>query len=136
MQGNIVFVGAGGAGLSNIVGILGELGYRNLIGINAERSQITQQLEQQGVSIFSHGEYQVKAQDIVIYSSAAKESTEVQEALRLKQETHAPLLIREYFEFLGEMSKYFRTIGFTGTNGKSSSSAMGIFAASKILSNF
>ena len=136
MQGNIVFVGAWGAGLSNIVGILRELGYRNLIGINAERSQITQQLEQQGIKVFSHGEYQVKPQDIVIYSSAAKESIEVQEALRLKQETHTPLLIWDYFEFLGEMSKYFRTIAFTGTNGKSSSSAMGIFAANKVLPDF
>ncbi|MDR0282956.1 MAG: hypothetical protein LBI53_06870 [Candidatus Peribacteria bacterium] len=112
------------------------MGYRNLIGINAERSQITQQLEQQGVKNLFHGEYQVKTQDIVIYSSAAKESVEVQEALRLKQETHAPLLIRDYFEFLGEMSKYFRTIAFTGTNGKSSSSAMGIFAANKVLPGF
>jgi UDP-N-acetylmuramate-alanine ligase len=45
-------------------------------------------------------------------------------------------MIWDYFEFLGEMSKYFKTIGFTGTNGKSSSSALGIFAASKILDDF
>jgi folylpolyglutamate synthase/dihydropteroate synthase len=34
------------------------------------------------------------------------------------------------------MSKYFKTIAFAGTNGKSSSSAMGIFTAKEVLNNF
>jgi UDP-N-acetylmuramate-alanine ligase len=34
------------------------------------------------------------------------------------------------------VSKYFRTIAFTGTNGKSSSSAMGISVAKQILPDF
>ncbi|MDD2537479.1 MAG: cyanophycin synthetase [Candidatus Absconditabacteria bacterium] len=136
MQGTIVFVGAGGAGVSNLVGILHDLGYTNLIGINKEQSQITQALEQQGVRIFPHGEYQVQADDVMIYSSAAEGSSEVQEAFRLRKEAHKPLMIWNYFEFLGEMSKYFRTIGFAGTNGKSSSSAMGIFAAKQVLPDF
>jgi UDP-N-acetylmuramate-alanine ligase len=46
------------------------------------------------------------------------------------------LRIRDYFEFLGEISKYFKTIAFTGTNGKSSSSAMGIFVAKNVLAEF
>jgi len=78
----------------------------------------------------------VKTEDIVIYSSATEKSVEVQTAFQLKKERHAPLLIRDYFEFLGEMSKYFQTVGFTGTNGKSSSSAMGIATARKILPDF
>jgi UDP-N-acetylmuramate-alanine ligase len=54
MHGNIVFVGAGGAGLSNLVGILRDLGFHNLIGIDAQPSQITEQLAQKGIQIFSH----------------------------------------------------------------------------------
>ncbi|MDR0651425.1 MAG: hypothetical protein LBG59_08800 [Candidatus Peribacteria bacterium] len=60
----------------------------------------------------------------------------MQQAKKLKAEKHLPLLLRDYFEFLGEISKYFKTIAFAGTNGKSSSSAMGIFAAKEILHDF
>jgi len=136
MQCNIVFVGAGWAGLSNLVGILRDLGFRNIIGIDGQASQITQQLQERGIQIFAHGKYTVQTEDIVIYSSATEGSEEVQSAFQLKKQHHAPLLIRDYFEFLGEMSKYFKTIGFTGTNGKSSSSAMGIFAASQTMEDF
>lgn len=136
MQGKIVFVGSGGAGLSNLVGIIWDLWFKNIIAIDGQVSQITQQLQTKWIQVFSHGEYTIKAEDIVIYSSATKESIEVQAALQLKKEQHTPLLIWDYFEFLGEMSKYFKTIWFTGTNGKSSSSAMGIFVASKVLEDF
>jgi UDP-N-acetylmuramate-alanine ligase len=34
-----------------------------------------------------------------------------------------------YFQFLGEISKYFTTIGITGTNGKSSTTALALYAA-------
>ena len=40
-----------------------------------------------------------------------------------------------YFQFLGEISKYFTTIGITGTNGKSSTTALTIYGA-KDLPNF
>ena len=72
----------------------------------------------------------------MIYTSAAEESIEVQTAKQLKKAEHTPLLIWDYFEFLGEMSKYFKTIGFTGTNGKSSSSALAIFTAKHVLPDF
>ncbi|GHV21538.1 hypothetical protein FACS1894176_06490 [Bacteroidia bacterium] len=122
--------------MSNIVGILRDLGFKNLIGVNDTPSQLTERLEQQGIQIFPHGKYQVNPEDAVIYSSATEGSPEVQEAKRLKKEEHTPLLLWDYFEFLGEMSKYFRTIGFTGTNGKSSSSAMAITVAKEILPDF
>jgi hypothetical protein len=57
-----------------------------------------------------HGKYLVKADDIVIYSEATKDSPEVQNALELKKKEHQPLKIWNYFEFLGELSKYFRTV--------------------------
>jgi UDP-N-acetylmuramate-alanine ligase len=42
------------------------------------------------------------------------------------------MLIMNYFQFLGEISKYFTTIGITGTNGKSSTSALTIYGARNI----
>lgn len=72
----------------------------------------------------------------MIYSSASAESPEVLQAYQLKQAGKKPLLIREYFSFLGELSKYFKTVGFTGTNGKSSSAALAISVAQSLMSDF
>ena len=136
MQGNIVFVWAWWSWLSNLVGILWDLGFHNLIWIDEQNSQITQQLANKWVQIFKHWKYQVKSDDVVIYSAATKDSLEVSTSKELKRTEHKPLLIWDYFEFLWEMTKYFKSIWFTWTNGKSSSSAMWIHIASKCLPNF
>ncbi len=83
--------------------------------------------------IIGHGKYQPKADDILIYSEATKESPEVQSTFQLKKEQHFPLKIRNYFEFLGEITKYFRTVGFAGTNGKSSSTSLAIVTGQKLI---
>ena len=136
MQWNIVFVWAGWAWLSNIVWILWDLWFHNLIWIDEQESQITQQLSEKWVKIFKHWKYHVKSDDAVIYSAATKWSLEVLNAFELKKTEHKPFLIRDYFEFLWEMTKYFKSIGFTWTNWKSSSSAMWIYIASQCLPNF
>ncbi|MEI7918810.1 MAG: hypothetical protein WCH65_00950 [bacterium] len=46
------------------------------------------------------------------------------------------MVILNYFQFLGEISKYFTTVGFTGTNGKSSSTALAIHTAKKLVPDF
>ncbi|MDR2415188.1 MAG: Mur ligase domain-containing protein [Candidatus Peribacteria bacterium] len=51
---HIVCVGAGGTGLSNIAGILRDIGFQNIIGIDEQPSQITQQLQKKGIPIFPH----------------------------------------------------------------------------------
>lgn len=84
MLWNIVFVGAGGSWLSNLVWILWDLGFYNLIWIDEQESQITQQLQERWVQIFKHWKYQVKPDDAVIYSAATKESPEVLKAFELK----------------------------------------------------
>ncbi len=131
---HIVIVWAGGSWISNIAHLLRELGYSNLIAIDVQESQITKALRERGISvIIGHGNYQPKADDILIYSEATKESPEVQSAFQLKKEQHFPLKIRNYFEFLGEITKYFRTVGFAGTNGKSSSTSLAIVAGQKLI---
>jgi len=47
-----------------------------------------------------------------------------------------PMIILSYFQFLGEISKYFISVGFAGTNGKSSTTALAIATAKKLLPNF
>ena len=130
----IVLVGAGGSGISNLAYILQELWYDNLLAIDGFESQITQALEKNGIkTLIGHWQYQIKPDDIVIYSEAVVNSPEVQSAFQLKLTNQQPLKIRNYFQFLGEMSKYFRTVGFSGTNGKSSSSALAITTAKKLI---
>ena len=46
------------------------------------------------------------------------------------------MLVMNYFSFLGEISKYFVTWGITGTNGKSSTTAMAVTAANTHLPSF
>ena len=136
MQWNIVFVWAGGSWLSNLVWILWDLWFHNLIWVDEQESQITQQLQEKWIQIFKHWKYQIKPDDAVIYSAATKESPEVLKAFELKKSEHKSFLIWDYFQFLGEMTKYFKSIWFTWTNGKSSSSAMWIYVASHCLPNF
>ena len=130
----IVLIGAGGSGISNLAYILQELWYDNLLAIDGFESQITQALEKNGIkTLIGHWQYQIKPDDIVIYSEAVVNSPEVQSAFQLKLTNQQPLKLRNYFQFLGEMSKYFRTVGFSGTNGKSSSSALAITTAKKLI---
>ncbi|NOZ43681.1 MAG: hypothetical protein GXP45_00645 [bacterium] len=50
-----------------------------MVAIDAKQSQLTDLLSQKGISvIIGHGNYDVKMGDIVIYSSAVKDSPEVQ----------------------------------------------------------
>ena len=136
MQWNIIFVWAGWSWLSNLVWILWDLWFRNLIWVDEQESQITQELSAKWIQIFKHWEYQIKSDDVVIYSASAGWSPEVLKAFELKKAEHKPLLIRYYAQFLGEMTKYFKSIWFTWTNWKSSSSAMWIYVASHCLPNF
>jgi UDP-N-acetylmuramate-alanine ligase len=66
--------------------------------------------------IIGHGQYEPKIDDAVIYSEAAVNSIEVTSAKKLIHEHQRMMLIMNYFQFLGEISKYFKTIGITGTN--------------------
>ncbi len=66
---NIVIVGVGGTGLSSIAGILHDIGYQNVIGINDCDNQITKVLSDRGLDIIvGHGKYEVQEQDFVIYA--------------------------------------------------------------------
>ena len=127
---NIVLVWAGGTGMSGVAGILHDLWYANLICIDANQSQLTDKLKAKWIKvIIGHGQYEPKIDDAVIYSEATVNSVEVISAKNLIHEHQRMMLIMNYFQFLGEISKYFKTIGITGTNWKSSTTALAIYAA-------
>lgn len=133
----IVLVWAWWTGMSGIAGILQEIWYTNIVCIDANQSQLTDKLKAQGLNVIIwHGIYKIQLGDVVIYSEATAESPEVLEARALMKANKKVMVILNYFQFLGEISKYFRTIGFTGTNGKSSSTALAIHTAKKLLPDF
>lgn len=134
---NIVLVGAGGTGMSGVAGMLHDLWYTNIVAIDSTESQLTQRLRGKWIkTIIGHGKYKVLWWDIIIYSEATRESVEVLEARAFMKAKKQPMIILNYFEFLWEVSKNFISVGFTGTNGKSSSTALAISTAKKVLPDF
>lgn len=123
--------------MSGVAGILQDIGYTDIICIDVNQSELTDKLKAKGLTvIIGHGNYQIHLGDVVIYSEATAESPEVLEARNIMKTSKKVMVILNYFQFLGEVSKYFHTIGFTGTNGKSSSTALAIHTAKKLLPDF
>ncbi|MCR4312614.1 MAG: Mur ligase domain-containing protein, partial [Candidatus Uhrbacteria bacterium] len=113
-------VGAGGIGISAIGKFLLAKG-KKVSGSDAKASAITDDLAKRGVTIsVGHAAENIPAEcDLVVYTEAAPETNpEREEAARrgIRQLGH--------FDFLGELSKAYRTICVTGTNGKSTTTAM------------
>lgn len=123
---NIVLIWAWWAGVSSLWWLLLELWYKNIIAVNNAHKDALDLLKKNWAKVFvGHWKYEVQAWDVVIYSAAALESIEVQQAFSLHEQNYkkapAPML---FHECLGEISKYFRTIAVTGTHGKSSTSSL------------
>jgi UDP-N-acetylmuramate--alanine ligase len=113
-------VGIGGIGISAIAKFLLAHG-KTVTGSDAFASDITRDLEARGVAVaIGHAAGNLPADaELVVYTEAAPEDNpERAEAQRrgLPQLGH--------FDFLGELSKTYRTICVTGTNGKSTTTAM------------
>lgn len=133
----IVLVWAWWTGMSGVAWMLADLWYTNIVCIDATQSELTDKLEEKWLHvIIGHGKYKVQLWDVIIYSEAVAECQEVREARSIMKANKKVMVILNYFQFLGEISKYFTTIGFAGTNGKSSSTALAIHTAKKIVPNF
>jgi len=133
----IVLVWAWWTGMSGVAWMLCDLWYTNIVCIDANQSELTDKLKTKGLQvIIGHGKYKVQLGDVVIYSEATAECEEVLEARKVMKANKKVMVILNYFQFLGEISKYFTTTGFAGTNGKSSSAALAIHTARRLLPNF
>lgn len=121
----LVFVGAGGSGVSALVQLMIDLHIPDLMCIDSTHSAAMDKFQAAGVcTIIWHGNYLPKKDDFLIYSAATKESPEVVAAFALAHEdrlSSPPLL---YAEFLWEISKYLYTVAISGTHGKSTTTGM------------
>ncbi len=134
---NIVIIGGGWSGISAVAFLLKELGFDNLIVIDAHQSQITQSLSIQGIkTIIWHGNYQPHSKDFILYSDAAKNSPEVIQRFQLSRQNPKIKPPVSFFQFLGIISQFFKTIAISGTHGKSTTTAMTIRGAHKLSDRF
>lgn len=114
------FVGIGGIGISALAKWFLHEGVK-VSGSDIHLSPLTHDLEIRGAKIYSgHADSNlVEGVDLLVYSPAVQEENIERVAARergIPEQTN--------FEMLGEISKSFSTIVVTGTNGKSTTTAM------------
>lgn len=113
-------IGIGGIGISAVAKLFKKLG-KEVSGSDLEETEITKELLERDIDVFiGHDESNLSEEvDLVIYSSAVPEDNP--ERKRLKE-----LEIEEmsYPEFLGDLSRDKWTIAVSGTNGKTTTTAM------------
>lgn len=114
------FVGIGGIGTSAIAKMMLQLG-KKVSGSDLTQSEISDDLEKKGVEIFiGHQKENLdKNVDLIIYSPAVPENNP--ERLRAQEGGIQQL---SYPEFLGQLSKDYFTIAVSGTNGKTTTTAL------------
>lgn len=113
-------IGAGGIGISAVGKWLMAKG-ATVSGSDATESAITDDLAQRGVSItIGHDAANIPVEcDLVVYTEAAGEDN-----VERIEATARGIRSLGHFGFLGELSASMRTICVTGTNGKSTTTAM------------
>jgi len=116
---NIHFVGIGGIGMSGIAEILSERGLR-VSGCDLKRSAGTDLLEQRGVPIFTgHDAAHLDGVDAVVVTAAVRgENAEIAAAAR------RGIQVIPRKEMLGALADEKRTVGVSGTHGKTTTTAM------------
>ena len=116
---NIHFVGIGGIGMSGIAEILADSGV-SVSGCDAKPSAATDLLARRGVRVFiGHDPSHLDGIDLVIVTAAVKgEHAELDTARR------QGVRVMTRAEALGAITDPKRTIGVSGTHGKTTTSAM------------
>lgn len=112
-------IGVGGIGVSAVAKFF-RLDGKEVSGSDIERSEVTDDAEEVGVTIKEEDPENISPDlDLVVYTSAAPEDHPERKAA-------AALGIPQlsYFECLGLLSKGYETIAVSGTNGKSTTTAM------------
>ncbi|MBU4421998.1 UDP-N-acetylmuramate--L-alanine ligase [Candidatus Parcubacteria bacterium] len=135
----IHFIGIGGIGVS-AVAKWALLEGVEVSGSDVENTEITSELQKMGAKIFiGHKEKNIARDiDLIVYSSAVPATNPERSVLRrIRHSKSLPLekegqdgfnndLIpqKSYFEFLGEITRGKKLIAVSGTNGKSTTTAM------------
>ncbi|MGB9763328.1 MAG: UDP-N-acetylmuramate--L-alanine ligase [Minisyncoccia bacterium] len=116
----VYFIGIGGAGMSNLAFLTRDLGYF-VFGSDIMNSDIIKKLRRKSIKVFiGHKKENIESikPDIVVYSSAIKNNSELEWAKKNK------IKIQHRFEFLSQLIKYAKTIGISGTHGKTTTTSM------------
>ena len=116
---NIHFVGIGGIGMSGIAEILSQSGF-SVSGCDLRPSAATELLRSRGIPVsIGHDPAHLEGADMVVFTSAVRgQHAEVDEARRRK----IPVVRRA--ELLGQIVNEKRSVGVSGTHGKTTTSAM------------
>ena len=117
---NVHLIGIGGIGTSAAAKWWKAQG-ATVTGSDVHASDITKELEKKGITLKygQTGENVPAACDLVIYSRAVPESSPERQAVKERG-----LIEWSYPQFLGELSRAHKTIAVSGTNGKSTTTAM------------
>jgi UDP-N-acetylmuramate-alanine ligase len=117
--------------------MLFDIGYKNIVCINNVQNNLTDRLVRHGLKvIIGHGNYTVDIKDFVIYSDIqaiidGPETTQSRVYQQSSTKKHFHICIT-YNQFIAEISKRFTTISVSGSNGKTSTTAMLIYALSHL----
>jgi UDP-N-acetylmuramate--alanine ligase len=116
---HIHMVGIGGSGMGGIAEVLLNLGY-TVSGSDLKENPVTRHLQGEGATIhFGHAEENIDGCDVVVISSAVKESNpEVQAARDLR----IPVVPRA--EMLAELMRFRHGIAVAGTHGKTTTTSL------------
>lgn len=118
--------------------MLFDIGYKNIVCINNIQTDLTDRIKRHGLKVIIwHGNYTVDIKDFVIYSDiqAISDGPEITQS-RIYQQSptkkHFHICVT-YNQFVAEISKRFVTVSITGSNGKTSTTAMAIWSLSNLL---
>ena len=111
-------IGIGGSGMSSIAKYLIEAG-ATVQGYDQRKSQITNQLLKLGIVVTNDINFNISSENVVLTSSAINFDNEL-----LKQSISNELRVLNRPDFLSELTKHYKTIGISGTHGKTTTSAL------------
>jgi UDP-N-acetylmuramate--alanine ligase len=115
----LFFVGIGGAGMSGIAELLFNLGFE-IRGSDLTPSSVTEYLASLGIAVYNeHSSDNLKDADLVVISSAVGDDNPEVIAAR---SSGIPVIKRA--EMLGELMRLKRSIGISGTHGKTTTTSM------------
>ena len=113
-------IGIKGTGMSTLAQILYDLGNEVSGYDDARGHKFTQDgLENRGIQIYYDHDHDIDKDTIVTYSVSFDLNHP-----ELKRVREMGLEIKKYNEIMGELTKQFKTIGVSGTHGKTSTSSM------------
>lgn len=117
--GTLHFIGIGGIGMSGIAEILHGMGYK-VQGSDQSDNANVQRLRQKGITVFiGHDARHVEAADVVVYSSAVKESNPELAAARTARLPTVPRA-----DMLAELMRLKNAVVIGGTHGKTTTTSM------------